>query len=215
MKKRLVTAVAAASLAGGLAIGSFAMPPMAAFAADTSSTASASATARTPGQWMAEALSSLVSKGTITQAQSDAVTSALQAAEPKGGGHGPRGHMDLSAAAKVLGLSDSDLRSAMQSKSLADIAKDKGIDAQKVIEALVAAGTTEIDQQVTSGTTTQAQADQRKADLTQRVTDFVSSVHPVHGEGGPGDGPRPANDDGPGLPSGAAPTASTTTAPAA
>jgi len=211
MKKKLTTVAVAASMLGGVAIGSFAAPPMAALAADSSTTAAANATARTPGQWITDTLKGLVDKGTITQAQSDAIASSLQSAEPKGGGGpgGRHGMMDLSTAATTLGVSESDLRTALQTKSLADVAKEKGVDVQKLIDALVAAEKAEIEKQVTAGTTTRAQADQREEDLTRRVTDAVSSVRGPRGGGAPPAGAPDGDGDGP---AGAPATTSTTVA---
>lgn len=198
MTKKMTTAAVAASLVGGIAIGSFAAPPMAAFATDSSSSATANATARTPGQWITDSLKGLVDKGTITQQQSDTIASTLEAAEPKGGPHGGARPMDLSAIAKTLNMSDSDLLTALQTKSIADIAKDKNIDVQTVIDALVNAQNARLDQAVKDGKITQAEADQHKADEKTRITDFVNTVHkPGEGRGGRmGDGPddtqRPA-----------------------
>jgi hypothetical protein len=192
MRKKATTAAIAASLVGGIAIGSFVAPPMSAFAADTSTSASADATARTPGQWITNSLKSLVDKGTITQQQSDTIATTLKDAEPKGG-HGrggPGGRMNLAEAAKVLGVSESDLRTATQTKSLADVAKDKNVDVQKVIDALVTAQKADIDKRVTDGSLTQAEADQRKADVTQRVTDMVNQVRPTPPQHN-GDAPAP------------------------
>lgn len=108
------------------------------------------------------------------------------------GDHGPRA--DLSVASSVLGISPDELRTQLQSgKSLATIAGDK---TPALIDALVAAGNTRLDQAVTDGRLTQAQADERKAHLTERITDLVNRTP---GEGGPRGhhGPPPGDDDGP------------------
>ena len=74
----------------------------------------------------------------MTQAQEDAVLAALQAARPDHGGpgHGGRGGPgigNLDAAAKALGVTADELRTALQGgKSLADIAKSKGIPADTI-----------------------------------------------------------------------------------
>ena len=54
------------------------------------------------GKWMTDALAPLVQDGTITQAQADAVTKALQDAKPQGGHGGPGG--DHGAALLQRGL---------------------------------------------------------------------------------------------------------------
>src|SRR5947209_6703515 len=107
-------------------------------AAPAAPAAPAAGSATPKGDGPKAALDSLVAKGTITQAQEDAVLAALQAARPDHGGpgHGERGGPgfgNLDAPAKALGMTADDLRTALQGgKSLADIAKSKGIDPAKV-----------------------------------------------------------------------------------
>jgi hypothetical protein len=207
--RKVAGVVMAGSLLGAAMAGSFVAPPLAAFAADTSTTATAQATARTPGQWITDSLKGLVGKGTITQAQSDAVAAALKDAQPKGGpggGHGGRGGGPINNAkvAAALGMSEADLHTAMDTKSLADIAKAHNVDIQKVIDVLVTAENQRIDQSVTDGRSTQAEADAQKAKTTDRVKTMVNDVRPARGPGGPDGG-------GPGAP--AAPDATTSTTP--
>jgi len=92
---------------------------------------------------------------------------------------------DLTAAATVLGISEADVTTALQSgQTLAQIAAAQGVDVQKLIDAMVAAETAEIQAQVTDGTITQAQADAQVANLTQHETDEVNGVRPAGGPGG-------------------------------
>jgi polyhydroxyalkanoate synthesis regulator phasin len=109
-----------------------------------------------------------------------------------GGDHGGRRSMgaDLGAAATALGMSEADLQTALRGgKTMAEVAKDKGVDVQKVIDAVVAAQSAQLDQAVTDGKLTPAQATARKADLKARVTALVNGERPA---GGPGfrHGPR-------------------------
>jgi len=190
---------------------------------------------------LTKALQTLVDNGTITAAQRDAVIQALLAAEPAGGpgpgGPGGRGGKGgpgfglaggligagVDAAAKALGTDAASLGKELAGgKSIADVAKEKNVSVDTVVAAVVAAETAKIDQAVTDGKLTQAQADTAKASLTQRVTDLVNGKLPA-GKGMPGTGgfgghggPR-----GPKAPAGgagqapAAPAAPTTAAPAA
>lgn len=156
--------------------------------------------------------------GTITQAQADQqLGSATQFVTdqvngtgfgpgrghgfggPGGPGHGGPGGLDaddLTAAAKALGMTDADLTTALNSgKTAAAVAKDKGVDVQKVIDAIAAADTAEFAAAVKAGTMTQAQADQMLANLTAHVTDEVNGV--AGGPGGRGFGPGGRGDHGP------------------
>lgn len=148
---------------------------------------------------------------------------AVRAAAHQGqGGHGPdgadpggmrgrggpggmraRGGPGLEAAATALGVSESDLRQALANgQTVADVAKSKNVDVQKVIDAVVADANKRIDQAVADGRLTQDQANQRKSEVTQRVTDFVNGKRPTKAPGtGSADGPAMAPEDG-GPPSG-------------
>lgn len=170
----------------------------------TGTVAAPAAGSATPakGQWAKSVLDGLVAKGTITQAQADEILAALNAARPAHGpGKGPgRGFAKLDAAAKVLGMTVEDLRSALESgKSLAAVAGEKGIDVAKVVDALVAEFKAHLDQEVASGVHTQAEADQKLADARTRLEALVNGTAPAGGIGrgrhghGPGfGGPPPA-----------------------
>ena len=159
-------------------------------------------------------LSSLVTKGTITQAQADAITAALTAAAPtlgkptvggmggKGdkGGMGGKGGFGMNTAARqaiitsTLGITAADLQAArVAGKSLATLA---GTKTDALITALVNYDTTQIDAAVAANTLTAAQATTLKAGLKAHITNEVNNV------GGMGHGPDGDNDHGMG---GAAP----------
>ncbi|HEX8026283.1 MAG TPA: hypothetical protein VF484_08760, partial [Candidatus Limnocylindrales bacterium] len=77
---------------------------------------------------------------------------------------GPGGHQeavsDASVAAKAIGISESDLTTALQGgQTMAAVAKAHNVDVQKVIDALVADAKDELAAAVKAGTLTQAQAD--------------------------------------------------------
>ena len=129
---------------------------------------------------VATVLSGLVTKGTITQAQADAITAALTAAAPAKPLNpiGKMGGEDKAAKEAVitstLGITAADLQAArVAGKSLATLAGDKKA---ALITALVNFETTEIDADVTAGKLTAAQATAAKAGLTARVTAKVESV---------------------------------------
>lgn len=200
MRKKLAAAALSASLLVGGAAGAAVFIPSVASAATSASSAVAP-------QWVTDALNGLVGNGTIDQAQADAVAQALADARPAddGGGRGHHGGpgRNLAAAATALGISEADLRTALDSgQTIAQVASDKGVDVQVVIAALVAEANTHIDAEVASGELTQAEADAKKADVVQRVTDMVNNVRPAGGPDGHGHGHGPDGD---------APAESTTT----
>jgi hypothetical protein len=103
-----------------------------------------------------------------------------------GPGHGPSD--ELAAVVTYLGISQTDLQTALQSgKTLAQVADATGGKSSAgLIDALVAAEKTELAAAVTAGRLTQAQADQITPNLKARFTDLVNGVHPPHADVGPG-----------------------------
>ena len=140
---------------------------------------------------LAAMLSALVAKGTITQAQADAITAAATAAETakraaKDAIHAVK---DAERAAfealisKTIGVDSATIRTRLAAgESLGAIAGAKRAD---LIALLVADKTKRIDADVTVGKLTAEQATTRKAGLTAHVTAEVDSVG---GKRGPGMG---------------------------
>ncbi len=132
-------------------------------------------------QFLTEALTPLVEDGSITQDQMLEVIAAIEAARPQkgaggGGGHGHRGQ-GLEAAAEALGMESADLREQLRGgATMAEIAQEKGVDVQVVIDALVAEATAHLDEKVAAGDLTQEEADERLGELTQRITDRVNGT---------------------------------------
>jgi hypothetical protein len=91
--------------------------------------------------------------------------------EPSLGLH--RGHQDVEATLiEVLGISHDEMHVRMetQGQNLAAIAKDVGVDQQKLIDALVETRTSAIDALVESGTINQAEADAYEEKLVDAYT---------------------------------------------
>jgi hypothetical protein len=160
----------------------------------TSSTGIANPMAKTggPEEAIASVLSALVTKGTITQAQADAITAAFKAAAPArdiagpGMGFGPRG-ADRAAlealVSKTIAVDTATIRTRLAAgESLGAIA---GAKKAELITVLVAEETKRIDAAVTAGKLTAEQATTLKAGLTAHVT---AEVDRVGGKGGPGMG---------------------------
>jgi len=219
-KKLTALGVTAGLAAGGLGGLILAVPAIS--GAQTSTTQSADASALSapagaatpadrpdPATHIAEVLKPLVDDGTITQAQADAVTSALaadhQAHEGDHGMRGPGGPKS-EVLAQALGMSEADLHTALESgKTIAQVAADQGVDVQVVIDALTAGMTNHINEEVASGELTQEQADAKLADLSTHITDMVNNPRPAEGPGGPGGHGGPGGEHGPRGPRGGAP----------
>lgn len=198
MRKKIVTVAAAGVL--GLSGLALAGPAIAAAGAPSVGAAVSSKVDR-----VKQALAGLVTDGTLNQGQADRIASTLGAAglgpDRHDGRRGGRGGPDLAAAATALGTSEADLRTALHGgRTLAQVAKDKGVAVDTLVGALVDAEKTRTAKQVTDGRLTQAQADQRLEGLAARVTERVNSARPAHA---PDDAPaRPASPASPAAPTG-------------
>jgi hypothetical protein len=162
-----------------------------------------------------------VKDGRLTRAQADQLEARIKAGDVPltpgfgggggygyGGGPGFRHHGDfgrggfgffgdaLPAAQTYLGVTDAQLRTALQSgKSLADIAKAKGKTAAGLQQAMIGSITKSADQAVKDGKLTKAQRDQLVSQATRWVQHEITETHDGHhGFGGPFGGP---GSDGP------------------
>ncbi|MCV2489878.1 hypothetical protein OF117_10940 [Geodermatophilus sp. YIM 151500] len=182
MRKKLIIGVTAGALTlGGLAV---AVPAVA--ASDTGADAAASAVER-----IRNALDGLVSDGTLTEEQADRVATTLRDAGLGGHGGGHRGGFPLATAAEALEMTEDELRTALEPEgtTLADVAEAQGVPLETLVGALVAAAEERVAQAVEDGRLTQEEADQRVADLEERITDRMTSAlpdRPADGRGGPG-----------------------------
>ncbi|MGC5326158.1 hypothetical protein [Brevibacillus sp. SYSU BS000544] len=79
----------------------------------------------------------------------------------------------------LLSLDATALQTEFQAgKSLADIAKAKGVAVEKVVELLVKQHEAQLETAVKDGKLTQEQATQMKEKMTERITDMVNNTHP-------------------------------------
>ena len=177
MKKFVASTTLAASVLAGGAAAIVVAPGIASAQDDPSDEVQAPS-------WVEEALQTLVDNGTLTEAQADQVATTLQDARPE---RGPRGHhrgARSEVLADVLGIEQDELREALRSgQSIADVAEANGVDVQVVIDALVAEANTKIDQAVADGRIDEAEADAKRADLEQRITDRVNGEFERRGPG--------------------------------
>lgn len=182
MRSRIGTLALAGTLGlGGLGLGLIAAPALA--TAATTDTTTTEALGDRLGR-ISDALSGLVTDGTITQEQADAVASTLDEALPQRGWGGPGGPagpggwggrgVAFDVAAEALGVTEDELRSQLRAgESVADVAAAEGVPVEDVVSALVAEARERLAAAVTDGRLTQAEADERAADLEARVTELV------------------------------------------
>jgi len=127
----------------------------------------------------------------------------------KGPGFGSMGMRGagLATIAATLNLSETELQTALQTKSVAAVATEQGVALQTVIDAIVAERSTVLAQAVTDGKLTQEEADAQLARLAEMLpeqlnqihTPGVGGLHAGRGRGGPRGGnlqvPSDSNQD--------------------
>lgn len=214
MRRKLTTLAAAGALgiAGvtGLALAGAALAP--------ASAATAESTDADDRSWLegrveriADALQGLVSDGTLTQGQADAVAETLAEEAPFGhhgpgvhgpGAHGPGMHgpgMALDTAAEALGVTTDELRDALRDgQTLAEVAEAQGVEVDALVDALVAAAQERLDEAVIDGRITQERADEIAGTLEERIAQHVEHGMPMRGDG-PGRGGHHGGMDGGGM----------------
>ena len=198
MTKKKVIAIVVTTLAltaGSIGVAGAASKASQKVSVTKSSTKVAGQAGVGPEQALATILKDLVTKGTLTQAQADAVTAAAAAAKaahdanrpmgPKGGPlNADRAAMEA-LVSTTIGVDSATIKSRLQAgESLAQIA---GAKKDALIAALVANETKRIDAAVTAGKFTAAQATTLKANLVAHVTEEVNAVG---GKGPFGKGPK-------------------------
>jgi len=226
MTKKKVIAIVVTTLAltaGSIGVAGAASKASQKVSVTKSSTKVAGQAGVGPEQALATILKDLVTKGTLTQAQADAVTAAAAAAKaahdanrpmgPKGGPlNTDRAAMEA-LVSTTIGVDSATIKSRLQAgESLAQIA---GAKKDALIAALVANETKRIDAAVTAGKLTAAQATEKKANLVAHVTEEVNEVGgkgPKGGRGGHGHdhrGPKGGGMGGATAPKLPTPTATT------
>ena len=158
MNKKLVAAIAATAIV-----------------LNVSATAVASADNGKGRAAISSLLSGLVSNGTITQSQADAITKAAQDARAAAKGVMDKNREAIdSVITSTLGISLDTVKSRLKAgESLATIAGDKKA---ALITAISAEINKQIDAAVTAGKLTAAQATAQKGKTTERVTNMVERI---------------------------------------
>jgi hypothetical protein len=174
-----IAAIGAIAALLGLFLGSTVLGPEAAIAQETTAPAPGGDPADRDARLRASirvALRDLVADGTISADQADAVASHLAGRPNFIGRRLHRIHAGLDVAAATIGVSESELVEAVRDgQSVAEVAEANGVEAQTVVEALVAEVSARVDEAVASGDLEDDRAAEIKAEAVERITDFVNS----------------------------------------
>lgn len=112
-----------------------------------------------------------------------------------GAGHGPgsgergehRGEhrgAAIEIILETLGITADELRDARQDgTSLAELAEAQGVEVATLVDALVSAAEERIAEHVADGDLSQEEADERLAEVEERITDRVNGEAPERGDG--------------------------------
>ena len=130
--------------------------------------------------------------GTLTQAQATEIKGEVSRLGLKGvlvqstGAGKPRAsEQELTvlraiwgAAAGTLGLDPGEMKRQLSTgQSMADLAQVRGIPVQRLKDAMLTAGRAQLEADVSAGTLTRAQADERSRDLSQEIDRMVTSFN--------------------------------------
>ena len=180
MRKALAATVIGAMAAIGITAGAVFLAPTSVDAQEETATES------TTGP-LDEVLSELVEEGVITQDQADIVGERIRANAPLRPHRQHRvGHLET--VAELLDLEVSELVEGLRDgQSIADLAGDQ---TSAVIDALVSEATDHINAAVENDRLSQEEADEKLADLDERITDMVNGERPEGGNDRRGPGPR-------------------------
>lgn len=139
-----------------------------------------------------------VEDGRLTEEQADELKARVDADEfpllgglgmfGRGGNGGPGfgrfGHFELlETAASYLGMTEAELREALEGNTLAEIAKEQGKTAAGLVQQLVATQTKRIDEAVADGRITDEQVTELKAGLNERMQELVNGELRARGDG--------------------------------
>jgi hypothetical protein len=134
-------------------------------------------------QALSDRVDAAVAAGRVTKAEGDALKARIQSNDFPlfGGPHHGFGHFGfigrLESAAGYIGITEAQLRTELESgKSLAQVAKAHGKSVDGLIEALVAAAKSKLDDAVSAGRLTKAQETEMLGVLKDRITSAVNNT---------------------------------------
>jgi len=128
-----------------------------------------------------------VTNGYLTQTQADAILEAVRAFAPTYLEQSFVRHSPMSVIAKALGLTETELMTALRDgKTIAQLAQEKGVSTETIVNALVAAEKARLDQAVADGKLTQAQADALLKVAQVMAPSYLEGTGKFGGRFGPG-----------------------------
>lgn len=95
---------------------------------------------------------------------------------------GPQNSL-VAVAASVLGMNQTNLVAELNDKTIAQVAQEKGVTTDKIMDAFLAPRVVAIQSEVEEGRLTQAQADQMLATMKAHITAQLSAVWTPLGPG--------------------------------
>lgn len=171
MRKIIASTTIAASLIGGGATA-IVLAPGIAGAQDEAEAAEATG--------LSEVLAELVTENTLTQAQADAVQDAIEEAVEdgrlgRGGRAGMRGHRGFGNILAELGIERDAVREGIEAGlTPGEIAAANGSSAAALTEALTERMNERLDTAVENGRLDETEAEEKRAEITERVDDIVN-----------------------------------------
>ncbi len=93
----------------------------------------------------------------------------------------------IAVAADKLGMNVDELKTQLKDgKTVADLAKEKGVELQTIVDAFMAARQETLNQAVTDGKMTQEQADKMLENMREMIEEHLNGEMPMYGHGGRG-----------------------------
>ena len=119
----------------------------------------------------------LVGSPSLSYAEEAADEQSGDAGTPgdRGRGPGPGGPASFDVAAETLGITEEELRTELEAgESITSVALAQEVDAQTVIDALIADSAEHVQEHVDAGDLDAEEAAERTAELPDRIAEFVA-----------------------------------------
>jgi len=179
MRRAITVAIASMAVLGMFVAGAFLFSPTSVAAQEDTGDIDTT-TEATERVTVDDVLADLVEEGVISQDQADAVSEALH--ERVTHRHGPRAHrgfglgLDLQ---ETLGMTPQELMEALQDgQTIAEIAEANGVDLDAAIDDALAQIEERLDEAVTDGRLDADEAQERLAEIEERMTAFINGELP-------------------------------------